>query len=197
MTLRPSAFAASPQASLERGDVNRLGLSALRFTFSFSLERCYSAGSSLARGRRRSSQLFLGHPSWRMGRILRHEEIRDPGGSCRIARSLWAVDLPETGYATPTLSTSVLTGDQATYPTCQAEAATLRGGGAERIAAPSAALLAGGARGWIADPHEQDAPAARDGIVWVLFGSAINLIGWPAVRSGAPPARVLPLVRHY
>lgn len=129
--------------------------------------------------------------------FLRHEGIQDPADLVGVARSLWAVELPETGYATPTLSTSVLTGDQATYPTCQAEAATLRGGGAERIAAPSAALLAGGARGWIADPHEQDAPAARDGIVWVLFGSAINLIGWPAVESGAPPARVLPLVRHY
>jgi hypothetical protein len=77
------------------------------------------------------------------------------------------------------------------------EADRLRKGGALRIEAPSAALVAGAARGWVADPHEEPAPIAREGVVWILYGFATALIGWPTVESGAPPERVLPLVRHF
>jgi hypothetical protein len=140
---------------------------------------------------------FSDTPIGAWAEFLRHEEIRDPGDLVGIARSLWAVDIPETGYAVPALPMSVLTGGRATYPACQAAAAALRAEGAERIEAPSAALFTGGARGWIADPSEQDARVAHDGIVWVLFGSASNLVGWPSVESGTPPSRVLPLVRHF
>ena len=129
--------------------------------------------------------------------FCRHEGIRDPIDLAGVARSLWAVELPETGYALPTLATSVLTGGYTTYSACQAAAAAVRSNGAERIEATSAALLAGGAWGWVANPNEQVAPISRDGLVWVLFGSAGHLVGWPVVESGAPPARVLPLVRHF
>ena len=139
---------------------------------------------------------FADTPVGAWAEFLRHEGITDVKDLAGVARSLWAVEIPETGYATPSLSNVVLTGDKATYPACQAAAVALRASGANRIEAPSAALLAGGARGWIADPNEQVAPRPRDGLVWVLFGSAFDLIGWPAVEAGAPPARVLPLVRH-
>jgi hypothetical protein len=32
--------------------------------------------------------------------------------------------------------------------------------------------------------------------VWVLFGPC-DAVGWPAVMAGAPPAAVLPLVKHF
>lgn len=140
---------------------------------------------------------FADTPVGAWAEFLRHEAIRDPADLVGIARSIWAVEIPESGYATPTLPLGVLTGDQTTYPACQAEAATLRANGAARIEAPSAALLEGGARGWVANPNEQDAPSARNGLVWVLFGSAGHLAGWPTVESGAPPARLLPLVHHF
>jgi len=129
--------------------------------------------------------------------FLRHEGITDPVDLGGVARSLWVVDLPETGYGAASLALNVLTGDLSSYPACQAEAAALRATGIERIEAPSAALLPDSARGWIADPDERESPSARDGVVWVVFGSAPNLIGWPAVEAGAPPARVLPLVHHF
>lgn len=129
--------------------------------------------------------------------FLRHEGIRDPIDLAGVARSIWAVELPETGYATPSLPASILTGGQSTYAVCQAEAARLRALGAARIEVLSAALLTGCARGWVANPSEQDAPTARDGLVWVVFGVPGNLVGWPAVESGAPPPRVLPFVRHF
>lgn len=129
--------------------------------------------------------------------FLRHEGIRDPMDLAGVARSIWTVEVPQTGYAKPALPIRVLTGDRSTYPACQAHAARLRSGGATRIEAPSAALLAGSARGWIADPTERVAPKARDGLVWILFGAAGHLVGWPAVESGAPPPRMLPLVHHF
>ncbi|HEX5313557.1 MAG TPA: RES domain-containing protein [Gammaproteobacteria bacterium] len=140
---------------------------------------------------------FADTPAGAWAEFLRHEEIRDAADLPGIARSLWAVELPETAYASPALPPSVLEGDRSSYPACRAEAASLRARGAERIEAPSAALLPGGARGWIANPVQHEAPGARNGLVWILFGDASHLVGWPAVESGSPPARVLPLVRHF
>ena len=64
-------------------DMKSCRLSALRFTVPFCLERRCSAGSSLARGGRGSSQLFLGHAHWRMGRISSPRRNSRPRGSCR------------------------------------------------------------------------------------------------------------------
>jgi len=140
---------------------------------------------------------FVDTPAGAWAEFLRHEGIKDPKDLPGVARSIWAVEIPETGYATPRLAQGTMTGDKSTYPACRAEAASLRATGANRIEAESAALVAGGARGWVADPNERDASIARDGLVWVLFGSAGTLTGWLAVESGTPPARILPLVNHF
>ena len=139
---------------------------------------------------------FADTPVGAWAEFLRHEEIRDPGELAGIRRSLWAAELPGGDYATPLLPRNELTGGLSSYAACQTEAARLRAAGAERLEAPSAALLAGGARGWIADPDEKPALAARDGLVWVVYGSGA-LIGWPAAEQAAPPTRVLPFVRYF
>jgi hypothetical protein len=82
------------------------------------------------------------------------------------------------------------------YSACQADARRLRATGAERLEAPSAALLPGGASGSRAmAPGLVMAAPPRDGRVWVLFGS-VDVRGWLAADGGAPPASVLPVVRH-
>jgi hypothetical protein len=103
--------------------------------------------------------------------------------------------LPDDGYATPKLPVRTLTGGLNTYRACQAEAQRLRAAGVQRLEAPAAALEPGTARGWTAAPEQAPAPTPRDGRVWVLFGPC-GAVGWPVVVAGAPPAEVLPLVRH-
>jgi hypothetical protein len=88
-----------------------------------------------------------------------------------------------------------MTGGLVSYAACQTEARRLRRTGALRLEAPAAALKPGAARGWVANPEVTAADAPRDGRVWVLFGPC-DVIGWPAVVAGSPPAEVLPLVRH-
>ena len=140
---------------------------------------------------------FSDTPVGAWAEFLRHEEIRDPVDLRGIRRSLWAVELPEAAYAVPVLRPPQLTGGRESYADCQSEADRLRKGGALRIEAPCAALVSGAARGWVADPQEEPAPIAREGVVWILYGFTTALIGWPTVESGAPPERVLPLVRHF
>jgi RES domain-containing protein len=140
---------------------------------------------------------FADTPVGAWAEFLRHEEIRDVADLKGVRRSLWAAELPETDYAVPALSHEQLTGGRDTHASCQAEATRLRRAGMLRLQAPSAALIDGGARGWIANPDEKAAPKARDGVVWVLYGIAPNLVAWPAVEASAPAERLLPLVRHF
>lgn len=139
---------------------------------------------------------FADTPEGAWAEFLRHEEITDAADLAGVRRSLWAVALPEQGYAQPAgLPPATLHGGLASYPTCQAEARRLRAGGAMRLEAPSAALLPGAARGWgVHGAEVERAAASRDGRVWVLFGHAA-LVGWIAADAAAPPAAVLPLVR--
>ena len=59
----------------------------------------------------------------------------------------------------------------------------------------SAALVHGGAHGWLSRGGGTEPSAApRNGMVCVLFGE-LDLVGWIAVDAGAPPAAVLDLVR--
>jgi hypothetical protein len=139
---------------------------------------------------------FADTPIGAWAEFLRHEEITDPADLAGVRRSLWVVELPEGEYATPKLSQRVMTGGLLSYAACQVEARRLRRAGAQRLEAPAAALKPGSARGWTAMPAIADAPAPRDGRVWVLFGSC-DAVGWPAVIAGAPPEAVLPLVRHF
>lgn len=128
--------------------------------------------------------------------FLRHEEIRDAADLDGVRRSLWSVEIAETGYGIPALPDATLRGNRSTYAACQAEANRLRAAGHMGIRAPSAALRAGAAAGWQCVPDEAPA-AARDGYVYVLFGSPAGRVGWPAVEAGQPPARVLSLVHHF
>jgi hypothetical protein len=115
-----------------------------------------------------------------------------------VQRSLWAVELPDSGYATPSLPDADLCGDEATHPACQAAARQLRAAGAERLEVRGAALLPGQARGWTATAGVAGlagAPVPRDGMVLVLFGACTS-VGWVCVAGGRPPAEVMPLVRH-
>jgi hypothetical protein len=128
--------------------------------------------------------------------FLRHEEIKDPADLAGVQRSLWAVEIPDTGYGAPALADATLRGDKTTYPRCQAEARRLRATGRAGVRAPSAALLSGAASGWSCTPNEAPA-AARDGFVYVLFGPPGGLVGWPVVEAGHPPVRILPLVNHF
>jgi hypothetical protein len=139
---------------------------------------------------------FADTPLGAWAEFVRHEEITDAADLAGVRRSLWVVELPDDGYAAPQLPGRVMTGGLGSYPACQNEARRLRRGGAQRLEAPAAALKPGAARGWIANPEATPAPTARDGRVWVLFGPC-DAVGWPAVAAGAPPAAVLPLVRHF
>jgi hypothetical protein len=139
---------------------------------------------------------FADTPIGAWAEFLRHEEITDPADLAGVRRSLWVVELPDSGYAQPKLGPRTLTGGLSSYAACQAEARRLRAAGAARLAAPAAALKPGTARGWTAAPDVARASTPRDGRVWVLFGPC-TAVGWPAVVAGAPPAEVLPLVRPF
>lgn len=128
--------------------------------------------------------------------FVRHEEIKDAADLAGVQRSLWSIEIGDAGYGDPLLPDATLRGDRSTYPACQAEAMRLRGVGHMGIRAPSAALLPGGAAGWQCLPNEVPG-VARDGYVYVVFGSPAGLVGWPAVEAGQPPARVLALVHHF
>lgn len=138
---------------------------------------------------------FADTPDGAWAEFLRHEEITDPADLATVQRAMWAMEIPETGYAEVQLPRAVITGGEDSYAACQAEAARLLASGANAIQAPSAALKAGGAAGWRVDSGLQQGPA-RDGRVRVLFGRRPDLIGW-RTAVGRPSADLLPHVRHF
>lgn len=139
---------------------------------------------------------FADTPVGAWAEFLRHEGITDAADLAGVQRSLWAVEIPEDGYAKPVLADVVLEGDEDSYPACQAEARRLRALGATRIEAPSAALIAGGASGWVVDPLIKSSSSSRDGRVFVIYGPQPSLVGWPTVEAGSPPDRILAFVHH-
>ncbi len=96
----------------------------------------------------------------------------------------------------PALPLEVSTGAPGTYESCQSEARRLRAQGATAMTAPSAALLPGAASGWRVDGGLRPGPA-RDGRVFVLYGSRPDLVGWAATVAGRPGSELLPHVRHF
>ena len=138
---------------------------------------------------------FADTPAGAWAEFLRHEAITDPVDLAGVRRSLWAVELPASGYAVPRLLDVSLFGDETSYARCQDEARRLRAGGADKLEIRGAALLPGCAAGWTASEELIPAFPGRDGLVWVLYGPS-SAVGWIVVDSGAPPALVLPLVRH-
>ena len=141
-------------------------------------------------------QYLADTPSGAWAELLRHEEIKDPAELSGVRRALWAVDLPQPPRAEPSLSQAELLGDRGSYGACQQEARRIKATGAPGLRAASAALLPGAASGWRVDGGLHQA-AARDGLVYALFGRRPDLVGWPVVREGAPPEDLLPRVRHF
>lgn len=142
------------------------------------------------------AQYFADTPLGAWAEFLRHEGIIDEADLAGVERALWAVEVPVDAirFEAPVLPPETALGDMSSYPKCQAKAAHLRAGGAQGVRARTAALLPGGAAGWIVDGGEKNA-ATRNGEVFVVFGHRPDFVGWPIVEAGRPPARVLPRVR--
>ena len=142
-------------------------------------------------------QYFADTPSGAWAEFLRHEGVQDEKDLEGIRRALWAVEVQLEALVVrePTLDRAVLRGGPEAYPRCQVEARRLRTAGAQAIRAPSAALKAGRAGGWVVNGGEREG-APRDGLVLALFVRQSECVGWPVVEAGAPPVRVLDRVRH-
>jgi hypothetical protein len=142
---------------------------------------------------------FADTPDGAWAEFLRHEEITDPEDVPTIRRQLWAVDIGEAPATTVKTPAAVARGGPETYAPCQDEARTLRARGVERIAAPSAALVPGGAGGLRPGEFHGGAKPSilRDGKVIVLFGSPARIIGWLGAADGHPAVDLLERVNHY
>jgi hypothetical protein len=140
---------------------------------------------------------FADTPSGAWAEFLRHEGITDPADLGGVRRALWAVELPTPERAQPALPDlpdTVLLGNESSYPACQTAARAARAAGHRWLCAPSAALWEGGARGWTATPHLARESTPRTAQVWVHFGPC-QLVGWPVVEAGRPPALLVAMVR--
>ena len=139
---------------------------------------------------------FADTPNGAWAEFLRHEEITDAEDLATVHRRIWAVDIGDAPAASVSLPVDVTCGGLDTYPRCQDESRRLRARGARRLAAPSAALTAGGAGGIIVNRGQQPA-SPRDGLVVVVFGPAHDLVGWIAADAARPPDDLLNRVRHW
>ena len=138
---------------------------------------------------------FCDTPDGAWAEFLRHEEIRDPQDLLTIRRALWAVDIGEPPSHEPGLPRQMLLGGRESWPACQ-HAAQEHRKHADGIAAPSAALNPGAARGWRVDGGLRPGPD-RDGKVFALFGLRPGLVGWAATIDGRPDRDLLPKIRHF
>ena len=141
-------------------------------------------------------QYLADTPDGAWAEFLRHEEITDPADLAGIARSIWAIDVPDlvVDRAHQAAAPDMLGGSES-YSSCQDYARDVRASGVTELTAPSAALVPGGAGGQVTDNGLQEA-TDRDGTVWVLFGRRPDLRAWRVLERGAPPARVLTVTRH-
>ncbi len=140
---------------------------------------------------------FADTPDGAWAELLRHEEITDPADAATVRRAMWAVEIGDEPLKTVALPAPVVTGGRDTYRACQDHARRLRARGYRRLAAPSAALVAGAAGGRVVADGVERAAQPRDGLVFVIFGSPEGLVGWKAVERGAPPADILQRVRQF
>ena len=139
---------------------------------------------------------FADTPDGAWAEFLRHEEIADPEDLATIRRQMWAVEIGAARARRIVLPAAVLSGGVETYAHCQARARALRAKGARRIAAVSAALRPGGARGLCVDRGVRPAEP-RDGLTIVIFGPPSDLRGWLAADEARPSADLLDRVNHY
>ena len=141
-------------------------------------------------------QYFADTPDGAWAEFVRHEGLTEESELANVRRALWAVELTDDlPAATPRLAQPVLSGGIAAYAECRKEARRLRNEGAAALRAPSAALLAGGARGWKVDGGLQPA-AEREGTVLAVFGLRPDFVGWIGAFAGRPRADLLARVRH-
>jgi hypothetical protein len=143
------------------------------------------------------AQYTCSTPSASWAEFLRHAGITDPADLAGIARTMWAIEVPDvepTGQ--PTLPIDTLTGDLSSYRLCQVEAARLRSNGASRLVAPSAATLPGTPSGWQFDGDLVAAPARPESTI-VLYGERPAVVAWVAAILGRPETAVLDRVRHF
>jgi hypothetical protein len=139
---------------------------------------------------------FADTPDGAWAEFLRHEEITDPRDLATVRRQMWAVEIGEAPAVRVDLPDETLTGGLDTYAACQRAADALRGSGASRLAARSAALVPGGASAIrVASGERVDGP--RDGQTIVIFGPPADLVGWIAAEEAAPSADLLDRVHHY
>jgi hypothetical protein len=139
---------------------------------------------------------FAETPDAAWAEFLRHEGITDAADLAGVSRSLWAIELLEPPTAEPGLSDAVVTGDQTTYRSCQAEARRLREGGASGLVAPSAAVSGATGSGFRTDGGLRRGPRRAER-VFVLFGARPDLVGWAACADGRPREDLLVRVRHF
>jgi len=135
-------------------------------------------------------------PDGAWAEFLRHEEITDPADLGTIRRQMWVVEFPDGPLERVGVPHAVATGDPDTYLRCQAEARKLRARGVERLVAPSAALVAGGARTY-AVGASGSRMTSRDGVVFVLYGPPDLLTGRLAADAARPAADLLERVHHF
>jgi hypothetical protein len=139
---------------------------------------------------------FADTPDGAWAEFLRHEEITDPGDLATIRRQMWAVEIGDAPARRVALPADVLSGGIETYARCQAQARTLRARGVHRIAAVSAALTPGNARGLRVDRGMRPAEP-RDGLTIVIFGPPSDLRGWVAADAARPAVDLLARVHHF
>lgn len=137
-------------------------------------------------------------PDGAWAEFLRHEEIRTPEDLAGVSRRMWAVELTVdmAEAARPVLPLETLVGDVDSYAACQAEAARLRAEGATELLTTAAAMRPGRAGGQRSDAGLVEGDSV-DGQVYVLFGERPELHAWACVDGGAPPQRLLEVVRPF
>ena len=142
-------------------------------------------------------QYLADTPDGAWAEFLRHEEITLEEELRNVRRALWVIQVPDSiRPAELQIKPKIATGGLETYLACQAEARRLRSEGAKELRAPSAALLQGGAGGWMVKEGLKPGPS-RNGFVFALFGPRPDLVGWAATVAGRPSRDLLKWVRYF
>jgi hypothetical protein len=141
-------------------------------------------------------QYLADTPDGAWAEFLRHEEIVDAEDLQGVERNLWAVEVPDAEYGAPSLPVKVMTGGRETYARCQREARRLRAAGADRLAAPCAALIPSTPSGWRTDGGLVRGDP-RDERTWGLFGRIPQVVAWAAGDSCRPRADLIDRVNHF
>ena len=139
---------------------------------------------------------FADTPDGAWAELLRHEEITDPDDLLTVRRQMWAVEIGDPPAERVALPLEVVMGGPDTYRTCQETARAIRHRGVHRVAAVTAALKPGGARGWRVEGGVQPGDP-RDGLTIVIVGPPRDLVAWVAAEDARPSADLLDRVNHY